>query len=394
MEGERPTQNASDYDKKSQENAKKYTVNQFNRTYSGADKAPHLNLKKTSFLKKHWIGFTLISAACLLTAGFVYVMLNKINFSSSDNSITIPSKKTAEVKHYSKLSHIEVPDAESTNKAVTAVMIENSPNARPQSGLKDAEIVFESVAEGGITRFLALYQVNKPQLIGPVRSVREYYIDWATPFQPSIAHVGGSAAALAIIRNGSYRDIDQFFNANYYWRSSDRYAPHNVYTSFEKLDALNATKGYTTSNVESFARQLPKVDPNAKATATTISLAISSQLYNVAYNYNPETNIYARSLAGQPHLDREKGQITANAVIAIQTTSSAVPNDKRTRIDSLGSGKAYVFQNGQVTEGSWKKASASQQIRFYDSNNQEIAINAGQVWITAVPTAAGSVSWQ
>ena len=77
---------------------------------------------------------------------------------------------------------------------------------------KHAEVVYEAIAEGGITRFEAFYQQNKPQLIGPVRSVRPYYIDWAVPYQPSFAHVGGSAVALKEIRNGKYRDLDQFFN--------------------------------------------------------------------------------------------------------------------------------------------------------------------------------------
>lgn len=391
MNGDKPTQNANDYNQQSHQNAERYTVN---RLHGRPTLAKSDNADSASFLKKHWAGLTIVSVACCLTAGFVYLMLTKINFASAPQAAIPPAKKPESQKFYSKVSHLEVPDQASTTKAVTAIMIENSPSARPQSGLKDAEIVFESVAEGGITRFLTIFQVNKPQLIGPVRSVREYYIDWLTPFEPSIAHVGGSATALKIIRNGQYRDIDQMFNGGFYWRSNDRYAPHNVYTSFEKLDALNKQRGYLTSNIDSFARQIPKLKKDQPIAARNINFTISSPLYNSGYTYNPDTNLYARHQAGKPHLDREKGQITANAVIAIETNMSRVPQDGyRERVDSLGEGKAYIFQNGQVTEGTWKKPTTRQQIRFYDANNQEIAINAGQVWISAIPKASGGVAW-
>lgn len=143
---------------------------------------------------------------------------------------TTSFKKPEPTIYYSPLTGRQVDSEAATKQAVTGIMIENSPDARPQSGIKQAGIVYEAVAEGGITRFLALYQEAKPGLIGPVRSVRMYYVDWVAPYNASVAHIGGSAAALAEVRNGSYRDIDQFFNAPYYWRATDRYAPHNVYT--------------------------------------------------------------------------------------------------------------------------------------------------------------------
>src|SRR5690606_11343443 len=148
----------------------------------------------------------------------------------------------------------EVKNKEATTQEVTAIMIENSPDARPQSGLKESGVVFEAIAEGGITRFQVLYQEDKPQLIGPVRSLRPYFVEWAAPFDASIAHIGGSYNALQEVRNGQYKDIDQFFNGDTYWRSTDRYAPHNVYTNFKNLDALNTKKGFTVSKFDGFPR--------------------------------------------------------------------------------------------------------------------------------------------
>src|SRR5581483_7848643 len=121
-------------------------------------------------------------------------------------------------------------------RPVTGIMIENSDFARPQSGLQDAGVVYEAIAEAGITRFLALYQDSSPQYIGPVRSLRPYYIDFAAPFQASIVHVGGSPDALSEVKSGGFRNLDEFYNGDYFTRISARDAPHNVYTSFAELD--------------------------------------------------------------------------------------------------------------------------------------------------------------
>lgn len=309
---------------------------------------------------------------------------------------TVKTVKKAEAPapvYYSPLTGSKVADEAATRQPVTAIMIENSPDARPQSGLKQAGVVYEAIAEGGITRFLAIYQEAKPQLIGPVRSVRMYYVDWVAPYNASIAHVGGSAAALAEVRNGSYRDIDQFFNSGSYWRATDRYAPHNVYTSFAKLDELNAKKGYKESTFKGFLR----ADGKASATpnATSIDMDISGPLYNTHYNYDAASNTYLRNIAGGPSLDREDGQIAPSVVIALKVDMSLVMEDGyRESIVTTGSGVADIFQNGTVTTGTWSKASRTAQIQFLDSSGKEIPLNRGQTWITAIPNDSGDVTWQ
>lgn len=309
-------------------------------------------------------------------------------------AVATPKVTPKPVLYYSPLTGAQVPDQASTQQAVTGIMIENSPDARPQSGLKQAGIVYEAIAEGGITRFLALYQEAKPQLIGPVRSVRLYYVDWLAPFQASVAHVGGSKFALDEVRNGKYRDIDQFFNGAYYWRATDRYAPHNVYTSFEKLDALNLKKGYTASTFTAW----PRTDGKAAATptATSIDVKISSALYNSHYDYDTTTNTYKRFEGGQAHNDREAGQLAPSVVIVLDTTMTNVFEDGyREQITTTGSGRARVFQNGTVTEGSWSKADRGSQIKFTDTAGVEVQFNRGQTWITAVPTnQGGGVAWK
>lgn len=302
-------------------------------------------------------------------------------------------KKPDAIIYRSPLTGITVDSETATKQAVTAIMLENSPDARPQSGLKEAGVVYEAIAEGGITRFLALYQEAKPDLIGPVRSVRMYYVDWAAAYNASIAHIGGSAAALAEVRSGNYRDIDQFFNGSYYWRATDRYAPHNVYTSFAKLDALNAAKGYTQSTFTGWPRQDGKAskEPNA----TSIAINFSSALFNTHYDYDPATNTYLRSAGGSASNDREKGQIAPNVVIAMKVAMSTVQEDGlRESITTIGTGEATIFQNGTATPVTWKKASRADPIHFVGSDGNEVALNRGQTWVAAIPTSGGSVSWQ
>jgi hypothetical protein len=272
-------------------------------------------------------------------------------------------------------------------------MVENSPDARPQSGLKESGVVFEAIAEGGITRFLVLYQNEQPALIGPVRSVRMYYVDWLAAFNASVAHVGGSYNALQEVRNGNYRDIDQFFNSGSYWRASDRYAPHNVYTNFERLNALNAAKGYTSSSFTGFTR---KDSTSAKTpTATSVDVRISSGLYNSHYAYDATSNLYLRSQAGAPHIDREKGQIAPRVVIVMKVQQHSVMEDGvREEIKAIGSGEAYVFQDGTATEATWSKAGRTEQITFTDKEGKNIPLARGQTWITAVPAERGGVTWQ
>lgn len=308
-------------------------------------------------------------------------------------SLKVTSYKKPDAVYYSPLTGNKVADEAATKQAVTAIMIENSPDARPQSGLKQAGIVYEAIAEGGITRFLALYQEAKPGLIGPVRSVRMYYVDWLAPYNASVAHVGGSAAALKEVRGGNYRDIDQFFNAGSYWRATDRYAPHNVYTNFEKLDALNKAKGYTESSFTAWPRQDGKAAGNPDATSVAINF--SSALFNTRYDYDKDSNTYLRSIGGAASNDREDGRIAPSVVIAMKVNMSLVMEDGyRESITTTGSGEAVIFQNGTATTATWHKSSRSDSIKFTNKEGKEVKLNRGQTWIAAVPNGSGSVSWQ
>lgn len=279
---------------------------------------------------------------------------------------------------------------------VTAVMIENSLPARPQAGLGSAGIVYEAIAEAGITRFMALYQEAQPDNVGPIRSARPYYLNWLLGYDASLAHVGGSPEALSDIKAWGVKDLDQFYNAGSYHRVSSRYAPHNVYTSIAQLIQLEQSKGYATSQFTGFPRK--KDAPAAKPTAATINIAISGPDYNDAYSYNPKTNSYLRSEGGQPHIDANTNtQISPKVVIALIMPYSLGPLDSSgayySDYNNLGSGAAYVFQDGTVEQGTWSKADRTSPLTINDPSGQPIKLNAGQTWITALGDAS-EVSYQ
>lgn len=343
---------------------------------------------------RHGVRYFVIAVGLLLAAGIttLAIMWNQPQ-ANLPREYPAAQKKREAPKYYSPLTGVEVSDEGLTKRPVTAIMIENSPDARPQSGLKDAGVVFEAIAEGGITRFVALYQEAQPNLIGPVRSVRPYYVEWAAGFDPAVAHVGGSAKALEMIRSGNYGvDMDQFFNAGSYWRASDRYAPHNVYTNFEKLNALESSKGKTASTFTFSPRQDEK--KSTAPNATHINIDISSGAYNVDYDYDGASNSYLRKQGGENHVDREGGQISPKVVIAMKVPMSIGFEDGyREQITTTGTGQAYIFQNGTVTEATWSKPDAKAQLKFTSADGKEISLVRGQTWITALANNR-NVAWQ
>jgi hypothetical protein len=355
---------------------------------------PKFFARLKQWLRTHRTRTIIITGLILIAAagGTAYMLLSQ---KAPEVQVTHvkPKPKPKPPVYYSPLTGDKVNDEAATKMPVTAIMIENSPDARPQSGIQEAGVVFEAIAEGGITRFLTLHQQDKPGLIGPVRSLRMYYVDWLAPFNASVSHVGGSKASLDEIRNGKYRDIDQFFNGSYYWRATDRYAPHNVYTNSEKLDALNAKKGFTESAFKGFARTDGK--PSKTPSATQLTINISGPSYNTSYTYDAASNRYNRFLGGAPHVDREKGQVTPSVVIAMKVNMVRVFEDGyRESIATTGTGQAFIFQNGTVQEVTWNKPSREAQLFFTDSSGKEIQLARGQTWISAVPNDRGSVSWQ
>ncbi len=336
--------------------------------------------------RKQWIITSVITVLVLGGAGAAWVVTHH-------KQPVRPPKKEAIKKAlpptpiYSDLSGLQIADTSLNKKPVTAVMVENSIDARPQSGLSQAGVVFEAQAEGGVTRFMALYQDTAPDNVGPIRSARPYYIQWALGFDAAYAHVGGSPDGLADITAWGVQDMNQFYNGNYYHRITTRDAPHNVYTGISTLNTLESQKGYN-STFTGFPRAATQ-SPSTTPTASSIDFAISGPIYNPHFAYNAASNSYDRSTDGTPDTDANTGkQLSPNVVIAIVVPLSQGALDSSgayySNYNVIGTGQAYVFQNGTVTIGQWHKTDNNSQITFTDSNGAVIPLNRGQTWISAV----------
>lgn len=292
-----------------------------------------------------------------------------------------------------------------------AVMIDDQAQARPQSGLSQADVVYQAPAEGGIPRYMAIFQTQDPPSIGPVRSSRLYFVAWADEWRALYAHVGGAPNALAYLRQVDGKlvyDADQFRyggSAGYLWRITTRLAPHNVYTSGAKLEALarrlRATAPRTTSPW-TFQEDAPAAQRPVGGT-----IVVPYPANRIVYTYQAATNRYLRGVTGE-RVETDAGTGTpiapADVVILRMTvgpllnTSPGSTNETKGRLELgyLGHGSALVFENGQLIEATWSKASdaAPTLLRYADGPQagQPVALVRGQIFLQVVPLDL-AVSW-
>lgn len=274
-----------------------------------------------------------------------------------------------------------------TEKYPVGVMIDNKFEARPQSGVSYAGLVFEAPVEGGITRFLAVYTTDEAiKKIGPVRSIRPYYIDWASEFGAIMAHIGGSPEALGIISSDAdfiKRNIDG--DGNYFWRSTDRIAPHNAYTSSKLLDDAR-NKKLQNQDLQFDAWEF-KDDSflSERGDAKTIAMQFSNEAtYNPAWEYTSEKNEYRRKVDGDYAKDDDGRLILAKNIAVVETDIVIVDEVSRRKITTLGGGNAEIFQDGKKIEAKWEKKDSASRLNFFDLNGKPIQFNRGTTWVEVV----------
>ncbi len=362
-----------------------------------------------------------ITLAIIIIFGIVLAVCYFLFFREQDLFFTPDS----EVSDYP-----ELPYNQFTGESTADPSINNSPlyciqmpngstdGARPQVGLNQAGVVFEAIAETGITRFAAIFQNPTSSAIGPIRSLRPYYLDWDTPFDCTVVHAGGSNEALSAINLGGQRNLDE--NYTYMWRENNTNRLwNNLFTSPTLLSQFNASKDYNTSHPQNFPRLTPDdasaivtelqtcaSDPECTPTedlASTIYINFStSAAHNVRYAYDQASNSYLRfHQNGDPHLtyicppDLEKPntktacgspiQIAPKAIVVMMVQENTMADNYHENIATIGTGKAYIFQNGTVTEATWAKTAQDSQITFTDLAGEVISFTPGQLWIAAVP---------
>lgn len=277
------------------------------------------------------------------------------------------------------------------NRHPVAVMIENSPDARPQTGLVNADVVYEAVTEGGITRFMGIFSQDYPAKAGPVRSARSYFIDWLSDYDAFYAHAGGSPTALA--RIGQYGIKDYPHNNDSYHREprAGVSSEHTLFVDVSKIYKFGMEKkGWpATYDTKSWLFKDASATP---ADSGPLTINFSSGSFKVVWKFDKVANEYAREMAGLVHKDALTGaQIKAKTVVVINVSHSSNPAYKGTgkesewNMSTIGSGAASVFVDGTQTKGTWKKPSRTERLRFYNEADKEIELNRGKIWIEVVP---------
>lgn len=302
-----------------------------------------------------------------------------------------------------------------------AVMIENHPDARPQSGLGSADVVYEAIAEGGITRFMALIYCgaqSKDVLLAPIRSARTYFIDWASTYQePLYVHVGGAnlpgpSDALGQLEQYKWagkNDFNQFsigfptFARNYsrvtLAEGKSLATEHTMETSSERLwkYGKDTRKITTWAGAAKYQPWTFKDDAKEKGSTAKVSYDFweGYKDFAVSWDYDAASNTYRRNMAGQPHVDLNDGQQIAahNVIILMATEKGPINENKHMLYGTTGSGKAIVFQDGNAIQANWQKASRTAPLTFTGSNGKPLSLNRGLTWVSTLSTTNKTVEY-
>ena len=324
--------------------------------------------------------FTLFATGCSKNPGGVTSAWPVAN---SERTVPKPSEPAVW-----PLTGKPAPDSASTAKRPLSVKIENSPSARPQTGLNEADVVYETIAEGGITRFNCVFQSNGISKVGPVRSARLSDL-WIVPqYRALFFFSGASDSVNRAVRRAKLPDLSQDAGVSYpYSRSSQRAAPHNLY--------LDTKKAYEEA-VKRHMAILADVPRLQFLTGSIAATPVVSSIYlpfspanNVRWTYAPSTRVYLRANNGKKHVDAATGkQVAARNVVVMWVKYAPASHDKLGSVTydvSLGgSGRASVFRDGQRFDGTWA-ATRSMPPHFKDASGQAIRLAPGNTWFQVIP---------
>jgi len=285
------------------------------------------------------------------------------------------------------------------DKVPLAVMIENNVLARPHSGLSKADVVYEALAEGATTRFMAVFLSNDSKKdVGPVRSAREYYFDWALEYNASYAHWGGNEGVRALASKlFDKKDLDQFsIGAPTFFRRPPG-GVHDAYTTTTGLWGIASLRGVNKA-VEIDSWKFKEDSPLEKPKAGKITVSfLGDPDYVVAWQYDSKTNTYKRFNGGAAHKDKVYNkQLWAKTVIVQYVADhgyKVITGVSNRNFQTTGSNKVLIFRDGKAVSGTWRKKSKTARTKFFDKKGKEIFLNRGIIWIEVIP-GGSSVSYK
>ncbi len=267
-----------------------------------------------------------------------------------------------------------------------AVIIENAPAARPQSGLSQADIVYEIMTEGGITRFLAIFQSEDVEKIGPLRSARPYFVMKAAEHNAVLVHCGGSVEAYTYLQQLALDHIDEMKNFKAFWRSKDRNPPHNLYTSLASLKGEGNKLGYNKPVLASYFPVSGNLNLGDEAFSSAKKIEINyTNNYRVSFEYDPTRNIYLRKVNGETHIDALNGNPITSRTLIVQVTKQTVKDEEgRLAINFVGKGRGWACFQGKLIPVIWSKPTLEGKTSYYLENGEKLVMPPGKVWIEVV----------
>ena len=336
--------------------------------------------------RKLFITLSLLIAFSLVTFTVFYLKKDSKSAEVSTDIITDfdelmgnESIKTDEKGLLNPYTGMVLDENESMHDAFLAI-IENSRDARPQSGLSLADFVYEVMTEGGITRFLALFNSNYSEKIGPIRSARYYFLDLAKEFDLPFAHCGGSHDALDILsRDNTLKSINEMSYGNYFSRDNSRKAPHNLYTSTENIENFLSENAFAENNIRTLIFDDNFWTNEDLENCQNINLNLSNY-YSTSYTYSE--NGYIKSMDGEETIDAVTNEpLVFNNIIIQFTNIKQREKEDYMDIELLGTGDAIIISNGKYTKGTWSKTDNNSQTIIKDSNNKIIPLSIGKtIW--------------
>lgn len=273
-------------------------------------------------------------------------------------------------------------EKEKVNRRPVAIMFDNDPKARWQAGLSQAEIVYEFLVEPPYTRYMGIFLLNEPELIGPVRSARPYFIATLLEYDPLYVRVGGSEAAKADVKKYKIADIDGLYSSAF-WRNTKtgKRPPNNMYISMDGIRKEQERLKYKdTADYQGFTFQDKDTDIEG---ITALEVLIKYYSNNsTKYEYDSENKVYKRYKDGKLHVDEADDKpVLAKNIIIQEANTKIIDNEGRMEIQIIGEGKGLYITNGKYQNITWKKKSLDAKTTFFDENGGEVKLNPGVTWI-------------